>query len=295
MSFRSGLVSLAGRSNVGKSTLLNAMVGKKLSIVTHKPQTTRYRVSGIRNSADAQIVFIDAPGLHRSSGKALNQMMNRTALQTISEGDLVLFVVEAFRWTEEDQDMLGHLQAQQTPVILVANKVDQVKPREKLLPLLQQLAERGEFAEVVPLSATRGHNLERLSDVIVSHLPEGPPLYPADMDSDRDDRFHVAELIREQLTLRLQQELPYGVAVSVEALDVGDELVRISAIVWVEREPQKAIVIGKGGQMLKGIGSAARRDLERHFGRKVHLELWAKVRNRWSDNIDDLARFGHDT
>ena len=294
-SFRCGLVSLAGRSNVGKSTLLNAMVGEKLSIVTHKPQTTRFRVTGIRNTAAAQILFIDAPGLHRGGGRALNRAMNRTALQTLSEGDVILFVVEAFRWTEEDQDLIGHLENQSAPVIAVANKVDLVQPREALLPQLESLSRRMDFADIVPVSATKRDNLDALERVIVARLPEGPALYPPEQTSDRGEHFHVAEIIREQLTLRLQQELPYGVQVRIETLDTTGPIVHVSAIIWVERQPQKAIVIGRGGRMLKGIGSVARRELEQRFDKQVNLELWVKVRDHWSNNPDDLERFGYET
>lgn len=293
--FRSGLVSLAGRSNVGKSTLLNALSGKKVSIVTHKPQTTRNRVSGIVTTDAAQVVFIDTPGLHRGGGRALNRLMNRTALQTLAEGDIVLFVIEAFRWTEEDEDVLRQLRQQDRAVILVANKIDRITPRERLLPILQQLGSKMDFAAVVPVSAGKGTNLDRLWQVVVQQLPVGSPLYPSDYSSDRGDDFHVAELIREQLMLRLHQELPYGVQVQVEELQVETDLVTVGAIIWVEREPQKAMVIGRGGQMLKGIGSAARHQLEEKFATKVNLQLWVKVRNRWSDNIDDLARFGYDS
>lgn len=292
--FRCGFVTLAGRSNVGKSTLLNALVGEKLSIVTHKPQTTRVRLTGIRNTDNAQILFVDAPGLHRGGTKALNRAMNRTALQTIAEGDLILFVVETFRWTAEDQDLLKPLAEQGKPVICVANKIDQVHPREKLLPQLQSLAARMDFAEVVPLSAQRGDNLDLLEQLVVRYLPEGPPLFPRDATSDRSEAFHVAELVREQVMLRLQQELPYGTQIGVERLDDRDDLVQINAVIWVERSAHKAIVIGRQGQMLKGIGTAARHDLERRYGKKVNLELWVKVREHWSNNPSDLERFGYD-
>lgn len=292
--FRCGFVALAGRSNVGKSTLLNAMVGKKLSIVTHKPQTTRVRLTGIRNTARAQILFVDAPGLHRGATTALNRVMNRTALQTIAEGDVILFVVESFRWTAEDQDLIRPLSEQDRPVICVANKIDKVHPREKLLPQLESLATRMDFAEVVPVSAQRGDNLDTLEKLIVDYLPAGPPLFPSDATSDRSEAFHAAEIVREQLLLRLQQELPYGTQVGIEHLEDGDDLVQVNAVVWVERSAHKAIVIGRQGQMLKGIGTAARHELERRYGKKVNLELWVKVREHWSNNPGDLARFGYD-
>lgn len=293
--FRCGFVSLAGRSNVGKSTLLNAMVGEKISIVTHKPQTTRVRLTGVRNLPGAQILFVDAPGLHRSATTALNRVMNRTALAAIAEGDVVLFVVEAFRWTAEDQDLITNLANQDKPVICVANKIDKIHPREKLLPQLEQLAGRMDFAEVVPVSARRGSNLDTLERLIVGYLPEGPPLFPLDQRSDRGEAFHASEIVREQLMLRLQQELPYGVQVGIEQFEDRDDLVQINAVIWVERSAHKAIVIGRGGQMLKGIGTAARHELERRYGKQVNLELWVKVREHWSNNPRDLARFGYDS
>ncbi len=293
--YRCGFVSLAGRSNVGKSTLLNAMVGEKLSIVTHKPQTTRFRQAGIKTTDNAQIVFVDTPGIHRGGGKALNRAMNRTALQTLSEGDVVLFVVETFRWTAEDEDILGHLRQLDVPVIAVANKIDRVTPREKLLPQIQSLSEKMDFAAIVPVSALRRTSLAELEKVIVDLLPAGPPLYPAGQQSDRDEQFHAAEVIREHLLLRLQQELPYGTQVGIEQFEDKGQLVEIGAIVWLERAAHKSIVIGRGGSMLKGIGTAARHDLEKRYGRKVNLKLWVKVRDSWSDNAADLQRFGYDT
>ncbi|MBT8137504.1 MAG: GTPase Era [Gammaproteobacteria bacterium] len=292
--FRCGFVSLAGRSNVGKSTLLNALVGQKLSIVTHKPQTTRYRQAGIRTTEDSQLIFIDTPGLHRAAGRALNRVMNRTAVQTLSEGDVVLFVVEAFRWTHEDNDLLEHLRSLQAPVIAVANKIDLVKPRENLLPQIDALAQRMDFAAIVPVSAKQGTSLDRLQEVIAGLLPAGPPLYPPEQTTDRDEQFHAAEIIREQLLLRLQQELPYGVQVGIESYEMQPDLLHINAIIWVERSAHKAIVIGRQGSMLKGIGSAARVELEQRAGRKVNLKLWVKVRNNWSDDAADLQRFGYD-
>lgn len=292
--FRCGFVSLAGRSNVGKSTLLNAIVGQKLSIVTHKPQTTRYRQAGIKTTEHAQLIFIDTPGLHRGAGRALNRVMNRTAMQTLSEGDVILFVVEAFRWTPEDDDLLEHLRAVQAPIIAVANKIDLVKPRENLLPQIDALSQRMDFAAIVPVSAKRGTSLAQLEQAIGELLPPGPPLYPPEQTSDRDEQFHAAEIIREQLLLRLQQELPYGVQVGIESYEETPGIVHINAVVWVERSAHKAIVIGRQGAMLKGIGSAARVELQQRAGRKVNLKLWVKVRESWSDNAADLHRFGYD-
>ena len=293
--YRCGFVSLAGRSNVGKSTLLNAIVGEKLSIVTHKPQTTRFRQAGIKTTPRAQIIFIDTPGLHRGAGRALNRAMNRTAIQTMSEGDLVLLVVESFRWTAEDEDLLARLKDIKVPVVVAANKIDLVTPTEALLPQIETLAARRDFHAIVPISARRGTNLDQLERVIIESLPEGPPLYPAGQSTDRDEQFHAAELIREHLLLRLQQELPYGSQVGIERFEDTGQILQIAAIVWVERASHKAIVIGRKGSMLKGIGSAARVALEQRFGKQVNLKLWVKVRDSWSDNAADLQRFGYDT
>lgn len=293
--YRCGFVSLAGRSNVGKSTLLNAIVGEKVSIVTHKPQTTRFRQSGIRTTDTAQIIFVDTPGLHRGGGRALNRAMNRTAMRTMGEGDLVLFVVESFRWTVEDEDMLGHLQQLQVPVIVAANKIDLVEPREALLPQIEKLATRMDFAEIVPVSARRRQNLVELEKTLVKYLPEGPPLYPADQRTDRDAQFVASEFIREHVLLRLQQELPYGLQVGIERLVDEGQLLHIDAVLWVERAAHKSIVIGRGGSMIKGLGTAARRALEQYFGKKVNLKLWVRVRDSWSDNQADLQKFGYDT
>lgn len=292
---RSGFVSLAGRSNVGKSTLLNALIGEKVSIVTHKPQTTRFRQTGIKTGETAQIVFIDTPGLHRGGGRALNRAMNRTAMRTLGEGDVILFVVEAFRWTDEDEDLLKHLRDADAPVIVAANKIDLVTPREKLLPQIEALAARMNFAEIVPVSAKRRSNLAELEKAIVKYLPEGPRLYPADQRTDRNEQFVAAEFIREHLLLRLQQELPYGLQVGIERFEDTGPLLHIGAVLWAERAAHKSIVIGQGGSMIKGIGTAARLALEEHFGKKVNLRLWVKVRDSWSDNAADLQQFGYDS
>lgn len=292
--YRCGFVSLAGRSNVGKSTLLNALIGHKVSIVTHKPQTTRFRQAGIKTTDTAQVIFIDTPGLHRGGGRALNRSMNRTAMRTMGEGDLVLFVIESFRWTDEDEDLLGHLKQAQVPVIVAANKVDLVEPRAALLPHLEKLATRMDFAEIVPLSAKRRSNLASLEKSIIRYLPEGPPLYPADQRTDRNAQFVASEFIREHVLLRLQQELPYGLQVGIERFEDEETILHIAAVLWVERAAHKSIVIGRAGSMIKGLGTAARHGLEDHFGKKVNLKLWVKVRDSWSDNAADLQQFGYD-
>ena len=294
--YRCGFVAVVGRPNVGKSTLVNALVGHKVSIVTSRPQTTRQRVVGVATGAHAQLLFVDTPGMHRREGKALNRFMNRSARAAVADADVVVLVTEAGRWKDEDEEALARAQASGRPLFLVLNKVDRIKPRAALLPLLQQAAERGDFAAVVPVSAERGENLERLRGLLEEAIPAGPALFPAEQWSDRDERFHVAEIVREKLMRRLREELPYGVAVEIERLAESEQgrRLEVRAIVWVEREAHKAIVIGKGGEMLKAVGQAARLELKSRFDRPVHLEIWVKVRERWTEREADLKRLGYE-
>jgi GTP-binding protein Era len=292
---RCGFVAVVGRPNVGKSTLINALMGRKVSIVTAKPQTTRHRILAVRTSDDTQIVFIDTPGLHRKAGKAMNRMMNRTAASALADADLVLFVTEAERWTEEDGDVLRRLQSVKAPVVAVLNKVDLVKPKEKLLAIIDQTSRRREFADIVPLSASKKNNLDALLELIPGYLPESPHLFPAEMQTDRGADFHAAEIIREKLTLSLHQELPYGLTVQIERFDDSAEQTTIHAVIWVERDSQKGIVVGKGGAVLKRIGREARLELKEQLGRPVHLELWVKVKDNWADSEKDLLRLGYES
>lgn len=289
---RAGFAALVGRPNVGKSTLLNALCGEKLSIVTPRPQTTRHRVLGVVNRPGAQIAFVDTPGLHRGQRRALNRAMNRTAAAALADADLVVFVVEALRWTDEDEAVLERIRRSGRPVVAVVNKVDRARPRDRLLPFIAELAGRAEFPEIVPVSALRADNLQRLVEVIVRHLPESPALFPAETVTDRDLRFRIAETVREKLTLELNQEVPYGIAVEVESLTREDGQVVVSAVIWVDREGQKPIVIGAGGARLKRVGSAARRELNALTGERFHLTLWVKVREDWADNAQALRALG---
>jgi len=288
-----GFAALIGRPNVGKSTLLNALIGHKVSIVSHKPQTTRHRVLGLVNLPDAQIALVDTPGLHRQAGRALNRAMNRTAAAAALDADVIVFVVEALRFGDEDELALQRAGDARRPIIAVVNKVDTVKPRERLLPFLAQLATRHAFAEVVPISALRQRDVQQLVQVIARHLPESPPLFPADQLTDRSDSFRIAEIIREKLTLELHEELPYGIAVEVEGTgEEEDGQVVVSAVIWVDRAGQKPIVIGAGGDRLKRVGSAARRELNELLGRRLHLNLWVKVREDWADSAQALRQLG---
>ena len=292
---RCGFVAVVGRPNVGKSTLVNAVMGTKVSIVTAKPQTTRHRILAVHTTDEAQIVFVDTPGLHRKAGKAMNRMMNRTAASALADADLVLFVTEAGRWTDEDGDVLRRIQAVSAAAIAVLNKVDLVTPKEKLLKAISEMAQRYEFADIVPLSAKKRDNLDALLSLIPGHLPESPALFPEDMQTDRSTEFQAAEVIREKLTLSLHQELPYGLTVQIENFESGEERVAIDAIIWVERESQKGIVVGKGGNVLKRVGKAARIELKQQYGCPVHLELWVKVKDNWADNEKELLRFGFES
>lgn len=295
---RCGIAALVGRPNVGKSTLLNALLGRKVSIVSPRPQTTRTRIHGVLTRPGLQIVFADLPGIHSKQPRAINRYMNRTALASLADADVNLFVIEALRWTDEDERALEELRRAGRPIILVINKVDRAQPKARLLPFIAEMTARAEFAEVLPLSALKHKNLERLPEVIGRYLPESPQLYPADQITDASDRFMAAEIVREKLTRRLQEELPYGLFVEVEGMgeaeDEPGKLV-VQAVIWVERTGQKPIVIGKGGELLKEVGRAARIELRQHFGRPVHLELWVKVREGWSDDESVLRRFGFET
>ncbi len=291
---RCGFVAVVGRPNVGKSTLINAILGSKVSIVTPKPQTTRHRILAIHTIGDCQIVFVDTPGLHRRAAKTMNRMMNRTAASALADADLILFVSEANRWTIEDQDVLGRLKDSQAPVIALLNKIDKVHPREELLSVLAKMSERYSFDEVIPISAKLKDNLDRLLELIPNYLPESPALFPAEMITDRSESFHFAEIIREKLTLLLRQEVPYGLTVQIEQFKKEPEAVSINAVIWVERDSQKGIVVGKGGIVLKKVGRQARLELKERLGVPVHLELWVKVKDNWADNEKDLLRLGYE-
>ena len=290
---RSGMVAVVGRPNVGKSTLMNALVGRKISIVSHKPQTTRHRIQGVLHDDRGQVVFVDTPGLHLKGNRALNKVMNDAAAGAMHGVDLIVWVVETGYYNEEDAAVLERLKLEGTAVGLVVNKVDKYEDKEKLLPELEKLTAMMEFAFVVPVSAHKKDNLESLKNALFSKLPEGEPLYPEDMIMGHDVPFAAAEIIREKLIRNLHQEMPYATSVEIEAYEREGNMDRISAIIWVEREGQKAIVIGNGGETLKLIGSNARRDIERAVGRKVFLKLWCKVKENWSDDPKALAKFGY--
>jgi len=293
MSYRSGFAVLVGRPNVGKSTLLNRLIGQKVAITSHKPQTTRHRILGIYSVAEGQIVFIDTPGLHDRGAKAMNRYLNRTARSALTGVDLALFVVEAGVWTGEDERVLGMLREAATPVLLVVNKVDRVTPKEALLPYLDDLSKRHAFVDIVPVSARNGDNLQTLTRRVFAHLPVGEAAFSEEQLSDRSERFFAAELLREQIVRRYHRELPYAVTVEIEQFEETPERYEISAVVWVEREGQRAILLGKDGQAMKETATLARKAMVDFFQTRVHLDVWVKVKKNWSSEETSLIQLGY--
>ena len=291
---RCGYIALVGRPNVGKSTLLNRLLGMKLSIVSRRPQTTRNRLIGVQTRGQTQYVYVDTPGVHGDQKKALNRYLNRSAVTALGDVDVVVMVVEPERWTDDDDLVLKHLRQAGRPVVAVINKVDLIPHKDRLLPFIEELAGRYDFAEIVPLSATKGQNVAPLEEVLERFLPEAPFLFPEEQVTDRSERFLVAELIREQLMRSLGQEVPYSATVEVEAFEEESQRTRIAAVIWVERDGQKAIVIGKGGQQLKRIGQQAREQIQELLQRRVHLDLWVKVRAGWADDERAMKSLGYD-
>ncbi len=293
-SFRCGYAAIIGRPNVGKSTLLNRILGQKIAITSPRPQTTRHKIIGIKTDAAGQVVYVDTPGIHRGGKRAINRYMNKAARSSVADVDVVVLVLDATRWTEEDESILQGLTAQEAPVIAVVNKVDKLADKDVLLPYLKKLAEKFNFAAIVPLSARKGDNVEGLEAEVLARMPEGEAMFPEDQVTDRSQRFIAAELIREKLMRRLGEELPYALTVEIEKFAVEGNLFRIHAVIWVEKASQKAIVIGKGGAMLKEIGQRAREDMEKIFDAKVFLETWVKVKEGWSEDERLLRQLGYD-
>lgn len=290
---RCGYVAIVGRPNVGKSTLLNHMLGQKISITSRKPQTTRNAVVGIKTEGDVQIIFVDTPGMHLGQQKAINRYMNKAATSAMKDVDVVVFVIDRFIWTEEDEAVAEKLQHLPCPIILAVNKVDQIEDKESLLPHLQTLSEKLNVAEIVPMSALRNTNLDRLEALITERLPEGVHMYPDDQITDRSSRFMAAEIVREKITRQLGDELPYEMAVEIEEFKQEGNLLNISALILVERDGQKKILIGDKGARIKLIGTEARVDMEKLFEMKIMLKLWVKVKSGWSDDERALRSLGY--
>lgn len=290
-----GFVSLIGRPNTGKSTLLNAILKQKLSIVTRKPQTTRHQIIGIKSAPGSQIIFIDTPGLQQRPKQALNRFMNRQVNHAVADIDLVLFMVEAMKWTESDEHALRLLEQHSAEnVFLIINKTDKVANKDALLPFIEKIASQFSFREIVPLSAIKGEGVDQLEKMIVTCLPEGPAQYPDDMLTDRNERFFAAEFLREKLMSRLSDELPYRLTITIEEFKTEREICHIHAVIWVEKPGQKQIVIGKEGKVLKAAGREARLDLEKLLGQKVNLKTWVKVKDKWTESEQALKSLGYD-
>ena len=291
---RCGYVAIVGRPNVGKSTLLNHILGQKLAITSRKPQTTRHNMLGIKTEGGVQAVYVDTPGLHKNNEKALNRYMNKSASNALRDVDVVVFVVDRMRWTDEDQMVLDKVQHVRCPVILAVNKADRLEDKRELLPHLEWLSQQLPQAEVVPISALHGQNLETLERLVAEHLPESEHFYPEEQITDRSSRFLAAELVREKIMRQLGAELPYQMTVEIEEFKQEGRILHIHALILVERDGQKKIIIGDKGERIKRIGQEARKDMEVMFDSKVMLNLWVKVKGGWSDDERALRSLGYD-
>jgi len=291
--FRCGYIALVGRPNVGKSTLLNRILGQKISITSRRPQTTRHRVLGIKTCDSAQLIYVDTPGIHDYSGRAMNRHMNRTASSVLPEVDVVVFLVDGLKWTRDDDLVLKKLDNIDCPVILAVNKIDLLASRDELLPRLQALSGKRSFEQVIPISAVKGDNITALESAIETLLPQAAAMFPEDQVTDRSVRFLAAELVREKLFRKLGRELPYGLTVEIEEFRSEPAITHIHALIWVERKSQKTIVIGSQGRVLKEVGIEARRDIEALIDGKVNLKLWVKIKEGWADDERALRSLGY--
>ena len=289
----SGYAAIIGRPNVGKSTLMNQLIGQKLAITSHKPQTTRHSILGIKTLQHGQVVYLDTPGIHRRGSHAMNRYLNRTANAVLQDVDVIVFVVQAGVWNNEDELVLNQVKKSSRPIILVINKIDLVEDKESLLPYMEMLGSQHDFLQVIPVSAKNGNQLDTLEENILAALPEGENIFPEDQLTDRSERFFAAELIREQLTRHYHMELPYAATVEIESFAEEPKLYRIHALIWVERQGQKNILIGNKGEALKKVGTLARQSMEKFFQKKVFLKIWVKVKKNWSDDENAIARLGY--
>ena len=291
---RCGLIAIVGRPNVGKSTLLNSLLGQKVSITSRKPKTTRHRILGILTEENNQAVLVDTPGLHSEEKRAINRLMNRAASSSIAEVELVVFLVEGTRWTADDELVLTKIKRSDARCILVVNKIDNIQDKDELLPHLQVLGEKHNFSDIVPISAVKGHNVDTIRKLCIDSLPEGDFWFPEDYVTDRSGRFMASEIVREKLIRFTGDELPYSTTVEIEQFKVDDKgIIHINALILVERSSQKRMVIGNKGERLKTIGQEARRDMEALFEQKVFLETWVKVKSGWADDERALRSLGY--
>lgn len=290
---RCGFVAIIGRPNVGKSTLLNHILGMKLSITSRKPQTTRHQILGVKTADNTQTIYVDTPGIHQRRGSAINKYMNRAATSVLNDVDVILFVVQANKWTEEDQAIVERFKKVSCPILLVVNKIDTLSSKKELLPIIEELSTHYDYAEILPVSALSGINVEMLEQKIAPLLPENEYIYPEDQVTDRSMRFLASEIIREKLIRELGQELPYTSTVSIDKYDDAPDIVHIHATIYVESEGQKAIIIGKKGSRLKSIGTKSREDISKMIETKVYLNLWVKVREGWSNDERALRGLGY--
>ncbi len=292
--YHCGYVAIVGRPNVGKSTLLNHILGTKLSITSRKPQTTRHQILGVKSTPQTQAIYVDTPGIHRRRGSAINRYMNRAATSVLPDVDVVLFVIQADAWHDEDQDVLERLPSIKAPVILIVNKTDQVSQQADLLKFVQVIAAKFSFEAIIPTSALKNQGIEQIEKSVAALLPENPAFFPEDQLTDRSTRFLVAEIIREKLVRELGQELPYTSTVVIEKYSEEAALTRIHAVIHVENNGQKAIIIGRKGERLKSIGTSARKSIEALIAGKVYLNLWVKVSENWSNDERALRSLGYD-
>ena len=289
-----GFIAIVGRPNVGKSTLLNKILGQKISITSRKAQTTRHRIVGIKTEGAYQEIYVDTPGLHIEEKRAINRLMNRAASSAITDVDLVIFVVDGTHWNDDDEMVLNKLRKTKVPVVLVINKIDNIKNKDDLLPFITEITQKFNFADIVPISAEKGNNLDAIEKIVRKSLRPGVHHFPEDYVTDRSQRFIASEIIREKLMRFMGEELPYSVTVEIEQFKVNERgTYKINGLILVERDGQKKIVIGRKGEKLKKIGTEARLDMERLFDNKVHLELWVKVKSGWADDERALRSLGY--
>ena len=293
MEYQCGYIAVIGRPNVGKSTLINRILGQKLNITSRKPQTTRHNLLGIKTEDSCQAIYVDTPGLHASQKKAINRLMNRSAESVVYDVDVLVFVVDALVWNDEDEHALSRIQYVECPVILAINKVDKVASKVDLLPFVEKLTAKREFSDIIPLVAVKGTGVEQLETIIRNYLPEAPPFFDEEQLTDKSERFLVAEIVREKIMRQTGNEIPYSVTLEIESFVEDERLITIHALILVERDSQKSIIIGKQGSRLKLVGSEARKDIENLLDKKVMLKLWVRVKQNWSDDERALSSLGY--